>query len=249
MELLQRGKKQHARAQTRMTNPRMMKAVLFLGFLLSTLFLVNYLGKATYFPIQEVKIVGAQRSDHNEIQHLILPLVSRGFFGVDVGEIKERIAQAPWVSHLMVRRIWPNQVLIQITEKIPVARWNDHTLLGSQGELFHPTEASIPQHLPNFIGPEGDHVRMLSYYQKINNLLYPLHFKILSLEFTPYSIWRITFDNGIKLTTGHKGVLASLDRFVKLYPKVVGDRLDRVEYIDLRYSNGIAVKWKSTVVS
>jgi cell division protein FtsQ len=245
MALLDRDKKKSIRSEAKQLNPRLFKKIFLFGIFLSTLFLINYLKHSIYFPIKEVKIVGAQHSDHYTIQHLIQPLVKRGFFGVDVGEIKERISQAPWVSHLMVRRIWPNQVLIQITEKIPVAKWNDHTLISSKGELFHPAETSFPTNLPNFIGQEGDHVRMLSYYQKINNLLYPLHFKILSLEFTPYSVWRITFDNGIKLTTGHKSVLASLDRFVKLYPKVVGDRVDKVEYIDLRYSNGIAVKWKT----
>jgi cell division septal protein FtsQ len=31
---------------------------------------------------------------------------------------------------------------------------------------------------------------------------------------------------------------------VKVYPKIVGMHESDVEYIDLRYSNGIAVKWK-----
>lgn len=243
--VLVRGKKHHDRANFQFISKRLLKIIISLFVFFTIFLLVNHFKQVVYFPIREVKIMGAERTDHDEIQHLIMPLVSRGFFSVDVAEIKERVSQAPWVSKLAVQRIWPNQVFIKITEKIPVARWNQHTLLGSQGELFHPAESTFPSELPNFIGPEGDHAHMLAYYQKINNLLYPLHFKILSLEFMPYSSWRITFDNGVKLTAGHKDILASLDRFVKLYPKVVGNRVDKVEYIDLRYTNGMAVKWKT----
>lgn len=243
--LLDRGKKRYNRADARFVHKHLLKIVFSLFIVVCLFLIVNHLKKATYFPIQEVKIIGAQHIDHDEIQHLVAPLVSKGFFAVDVGEIKDRISQTPWVSRLAVQRVWPNQVVVKITEKIPMARWNENSLVGSQGELFHPLAATFPSDLPRFVGPEGNQVQMLTYYRKINNLLSPLHFKILSLEFTPYASWRIIFDNGIKLTAGHKDIMARLDQFVKLYPRVVGNRVDRVEYIDLRYSNGMAVKWKT----
>ena len=55
--------------------------------------------------------------------------------------------------------------------------------------------------------------------------------------------WNMMFNNGIKMHVGYKDVLTRISHFVKVYPKIVGERANDVEYIDLRYSNGMAVRW------
>jgi cell division protein FtsQ len=52
-------------------------------------------------------------------------------------------------------------------------------------------------------------------------------------------------DNGIFLEAGYKDVLSRLGQLVKVFPKMIGPRIGDVEYIDLRYPNGVAVKWKN----
>jgi cell division protein FtsQ len=243
---LDRARKRQSRPDIQFFNKNSLKFVIPLVLLLGTLFLVSSFKKSIYFPINEVKVFGAQNTDHEMIQHLITPLVSQGFFDVDVSEVKERLSQSPWVERIMVQRIWPSEVRIKIVEKIPVARWNNKGILAAQGEIFQPPEATFPANLPHFVGPEGQQSQMLAYYKKINTLLTPLHFKVSRLEMTPYSSWKMTFDNGIQIAAGHKDILLRLNHFVKLFPKIVGDRSSEVEYIDLRYSNGMAVKWKDT---
>ena len=86
---------------------------------------------------------------------------------------------------------------------------------------------------------------MMEYYAKIASILSPLHFKIARLEETPYQSWSMTTDSGVKVNIGHKDILTRIDHFVKVYSKIVGTRTADVSYIDLRYPNGLAVKWKS----
>jgi len=243
--VLDRGRKRQERANFQFISRHLLKIIGPLFILFGIFFLFSHFKKMTYFPIAEVKVIGAQNIDHEAIQHLIAPLVSRGFFGVDVGEIKDRLSPSPWVARIIVQRVWPDQVFIKVIEKTPIARWNTTDILGSEGELFHPSDMSFSADLPHFVGPEGEQSRMLAYYKKINLLLAPLHFKVSRLELTPYLSWKMTFDNGIQLATGHKDSLTRLTHFVKLYPKIVGDRASEVEYIDLRYSNGMAVRWKT----
>ena len=88
---------------------------------------------------------------------------------------------------------------------------------------------------------------MLQYFYEINRLLKPLHAKISYLELTPYLTWKFKMNNGIMMQIGHKDILTRLNHFVKVYPKIVGDRAVDVEYIDLRYSNGVAVRWRTIV--
>lgn len=151
----------------------------------------------------------------------------------------------PWVAQVVVRRVWPDVVVVTINEKKPVALWNDNSLLSSAGELFSPETKSYPAGLPQLKGPAGEQILMAQYYAKMSSALTPLHCKIMRLELTPAMAWNLTLDNGTKLSIGHKDILTRLNHFVKVYPKVVGDHISNVEYIDLRYPNGMAVKWKS----
>ena len=70
---------------------------------------------------------------------------------------------------------------------------------------------------------------------------------IAILELGPYSTWKAVLDNGIVLQIGHKEILTRLYHFVKVYPKMIGMHAKDVEYVDLRYPNGVAVQWKKTM--
>ena len=192
-----------------------------------------------------VKVVGARHIDHQIVQQSLYPLVNRGFFSVDVEAIKEKLAQIPWVANVAVRRIWPDQVLVTIVEKNPIAHWNQTSLLSSTGDLFNPESGAVPSDLPQFIGPEGKQIYIMQYYNKINSLLMPLHFKVARLELTVGHLWGVTLNNGMKLTVNNKDFLTRFSHFVKVYPKLIGDRASDIDYVDLRYANGFAVRWKS----
>lgn len=223
--------------------------MVFLGaIVLACIFTINQFKLSHYFPIKTVRVYGLNRVENQEVQTLLTPLVKQGFFSIDVERIRDRLLQLAWVSDIFVRRNWPDQVEITIIEKNAIARWNGETLLSQAGELFRPKEESLPPDLPELNGPNGKHIVMLEYLTKINRLLMPLHAKISYLELTPYLTWKMQLDNGIRLQIGHKDILTRLNHFVKVYPKIVGDRARDVEYIDLRYSNGLAVRWKTITI-
>jgi cell division protein FtsQ len=218
------------------------KCLVFAAFIFS-LYLITAKFK-TYFPISTVKVYGVLHVDQQDLQQALTPLVSKGFFAIDVELIKDRLLQSPWVSKAVVQRVWPNQVFITVVEKKPIARWNDG-LLSNNGEIFNPESSSFPDKLPQLKGPEGQHLQILQHYRKLSSLLTPLHFKIARLELMPDHSWNVAFDNGIKISMGYKDGLTRMGHFVKVYPKVIGNKFAEVEYIDLRYTNGLAVRWKT----
>lgn len=219
-------------------------ALLGIG-LISSIFLLTHFNLAQYFPIKTVRIYGANQLDHQEIKDLLTPLVNRGFFTVNMAAIRQQLLQIPWVTDIFVRRIWPDRVEITIIEKQAIARWRKESLLSASGELFTPTQTSSVTDLPQFFGPEGKQMIMLEYFGKLNRLLSPIYAKISYLELTPYDTWKIILDNGITIRMGHKDSLTRIAHFVKVYSKIVGNRTSDVDYIDLRYPNGIAVRWKT----
>ena len=220
--------------------------IFFLFFLfLMSVFFVNKIKETNKFPITHVTVYGMNHLDQAEIQHLMTPLVSKGFFAVEVEFIKEQLTRLPWVSDVSVRRVWPDQVIVAISERQPIALWNENSLLSSTGEIFSPEASSMPKTLPHFLGPEGEQIHMLEFYTKIDQILHPLHLKITRLELTPYLSWNVIFDSGMIVHVGYKDVLTRINHFVKVYPKIVGKRATDVDYVDLRYPNGLAVRWKT----
>lgn len=216
-------------------------------FIVSCLFLGTEFNWSQLFPIKTVRVYGINHVDRHDVQAVVRPLVNRGFFTVNVDYIRDRMLQMPWVADIFVRRTWPDQVEITVVERNPIARWNTASLISQNGDLFSPKQETYPAHLPQFVGPDGQQTMMLECFHEMNRALQPLHAKISYLEMTPFFTWKLKLDNGISMQIGHKDILTRLTHFVKVYPKIVGSRSKDVEYIDLRYPNGVAVRWKISV--
>lgn len=205
----------------------------------------RFVHKTQYFPVKYVSVYGAKHVDHQEVQNFLMPLVSHNFFAVDMDLIQDKLRQFSWVEDIAIRRVWPDRVEIHISEHQPVAFWHDGSLLSANGDLFKQGDYEGPSGLAKFEGPDGSQRTMLEYFNDFNRELSPLHVKITQLELTSYQMWRLTLNNGVRLRLGHKNILTRLSQFVKVYPKIIGDKAEEVDYVDLRYPNGMALKWKN----
>ena len=202
-----------------------------------------------YFPIKKVRIYGMKWTNQEEVKSILSPLVNQGFFALNVENIRDRLLQIPWLSDLYVRRIWPDQVEITMIERHPIAYWNEDSLLSDMGEIFTPQfNSNIPISLPKLAGPSGQHIYLMQNYKNMDRILSPLHVKISYLELTPDFTWKLVLDNGMVMHLGQTDGLVRLNHFVKVYSKIVGTKAANVDYVDLRYSNGVAVRWKKTVM-
>lgn len=225
------------------------KAMLIGLVAFSCVYLISHIHISRYFPIKTVRVFGVNRVDRHEVEELVVPLVDHGFFTVNVDYIRDRLLQMPWVADTFVRRAWPDMIDITVIEKNPIARWNDQSLISDMGVLFSPNQDTYPPKLPQLVGPEGKQIEVLQYFNQMGRMFAPIRVKIAYLELTPYSTWKLILDNGMNLQMGRKDILTRLNHFVKVYPKIIGDRAPNVEYIDLRYSNGMAIRWKTPVKS
>jgi cell division protein FtsQ len=218
--------------------------LLLISIIVACAFSFNQLKLSHYFYIKTVKVYGVNRVNEQDVQNILLPLVNHGFFTINIEDIKDRLLQMPWIADIFVRRDWPNQVEITIIEKTPIANWNGKRLLSDSGEIFSPDPKTYPENLPQFMGPESQQIYMLASYLQMNRLIQPLHAKISKLELTEFLTWKVMLDNGIELQLGHKDVMQRIANFVQIYPKIIGNHASDVDYVDLRYANGVAVRWK-----
>lgn len=227
------------------TGKLLLRSFLLLLLFAFALVIYQFIHQTHYFPVKVVEVYGARHENHQEVQNLVSPLVAHNFFAVDIELIKDRLHQFPWVDKVSIRRVWPDRVEVQVTEHQPLAIWHDHNLLSSKGQIFDARGYELPADLPKFLGPEGKQGEMLQFFNDINRSFEPLHAKIAYLELTPYQMWRLVLDNGVRVQIGHKNVLTRLGQFVKVYPKVIGVKAKDVDYVDLRYPSGMAIRWKN----
>jgi cell division protein FtsQ len=192
-------------------------------------------------------VYGAKHVDPNEIQTMLTPLVEHGYFATNLALIRDRLRQLSWVRDIAARRSWPELLSIVLIEKKPLAQMSGGGLLSEEGEVFFPDPKTYPENLPIFSGPAGKQVLMLEHYKNINRIITPLHAKIIYIELTSYEEWIVSLDNGITLHLGQHDILTRLMHFVNVYHKIIGDHAQDVDYVDLRYSNGVAVKRKMSV--
>ena len=59
---------------------------------------------------------------------------------------------------------------------------------------------------------------------------------------TPRRAWQVRADNGPTIELGREDIEPRLERFVGAYARTVGRLQRRIDHVDLRYSNGFAVR-------
>ena len=231
----------HARALTSLLLVTVLASTVLLG--------QQWLSDPWRFPLSVVEVKGDFRFlDKQQLQVAVAPHATGGFFTVDVAAIRTAAEQLPWVRKARVKRIWPATLRLQIEEQQPVAHWGTHGFLNREGEPFLPEETDISLALPSLAGPDGQELKVLGNFQRISETLAPLGIKVTRMELDNRRAWHLQLDNTVLLELGRADAGQRLQRFVRAWPDVFAGRLDDLQRVDLRYSNGFSVSWKQAVL-
>ena len=197
------------------------------------------------FPINVVEVKGDYRYiDRQQLQSALEAHAGGGFFTVDVAAIRAAAEQLPWVYKAKVQRIWPDKLRLVIEEQQPVAHWGDVALLNRFGEIFVPQNTAGLPALPYMAGPDGYERKVLEIYQQASRVLAPLGLQVNRVAMDERRALSLVLDGGVQLELGRSDAWLRLQRFVQAYPGVFEGQLQRLQRVDLRYSNGFSVYWQ-----
>lgn len=197
------------------------------------------------FALEKVKVVATyEHLDSKMLQNIIESCVSTNFFDVDTANLRRELLRLPWVYRVSIRRKWPDTILVNIEEQKAIAQWKDEALLNIDGMLFTPPKETFPVGLPLLNGPEDDIQEVVNNYRKMEAMLETLGFKITQLAVDEQYVWRVTLNTEGNILLNSDNVLEDLQKFVDIYPKIIANHPNEViEMVDLRYKDGMAVKW------
>lgn len=198
------------------------------------------------WPVGSVLIEGKFRHlQQAQLQQAVAPLAASGFFVVDVSEIQAHLQALAWVDQVSVRRVWPDELDIEVREQQPVARWGTGGFINTRAEVFRPQQVPELTSLPMLDGPEGYQRRVLGMHARMQALVKPLALEVDRLSLDARRAWRLRLSNGLTLEVGRNHPLKRVARFVKVYPAILASAEGRLTAVDLRYSNGFAARWQA----
>ena len=166
-----------------------------------------------------------------------------GFFSTNVKSVRASIETLPWVEAASVRRSWPHTLYVDITEEVPVARWQGDGLVDMRGRVFVHDASDAWGKLPLISGPEGSESDVLSEYQTFSALLARKGLSILQLAVDARGASNLKLNDGIEVRLGREEAELRLQRFADVVLPTLREDLASVAYVDMRYPNGFAVGW------
>lgn len=199
-------------------------------------------------PIDRVQVKGSfQYLVKQDLYDAIGDLSNNGFFSVDVRAVKLAAESLAWVDRASVRRIWPNILQVEIVEQVPLAKWKDGRVVNRRGEVIDVEDGSQLSALPIFSGPEGSSEMLAKRFQVMSEKLTQVKLGVVALNMNERRAWRVSLNNGLQLLLGRQSNETQLGRFVDAYKTVLADKVEKIQSIDLRYTNGFSVSWRPVV--
>ncbi|MGI9307655.1 MAG: cell division protein FtsQ/DivIB [Gammaproteobacteria bacterium] len=196
-------------------------------------------------PINSVRIDGPfERVSALQIEAAVTPYLEDGFLATNLGELRQIIVDLPWVQDVTVRRSWPSTVSIKIIEEQAAACWSGRGLLNVYGELFVTDATHIPVELPQLSGPPGTELQVSRRFFDINSRLEQRGLNAVGLTVDERGSWTLSLSNGMEVRFGSIAIESRTARFFLALDQVLTPLADKVDYIDMRYTNGFAIGWK-----
>ncbi len=161
----------------------------------------------------------------------------------DLAQIKTLLTALDWVHHVNVRKAWPDGISIKIYPEQIIAYWNDDGFINEEGEALV-TDLLIGGDLPHLYGPEGEEQEVMVRYQQFNRMLAGYGHTIEALRYSERGAWIIETKDGLQVLLGKEDLKARMQSLLTVSEnlRLAGD-IGRVERMDARYSNGVAVRF------
>lgn len=208
------------------------------------MFLVYQLMTSSNFPINEIGIKGEYENINKRQINLIKnKFINKNFFGINLESTRQAFKKLPWIRDVSIRRDWNNfGLLVEIESHKPIARWNNRGLVNSFGEIFH---AAYEDDLPLFVGPDEFAKEMTVKFNQINKILEKESMQIGTISLSSRLSWEIYTNNHMRIFLGKENknsIVNKLNILMENYHRVLSELKSQIDYIDLRYKDGFAVK-------
>ena len=197
-------------------------------------------------PVRTVQVSGAfQRVSPLEVEQAVRAQLRGGFVTANLDALQHAIESLAWVDRARVQRRWPDGLAVQVTEQAAVARWGEAGLINTRGELFLRDARHVPSELPRLEGPAGSEQQVAELFFQVQPRLLEAALRVTALRLDARGAWELDLANGVTVRLGRRQLQERVERFLKVGVPVVAARANDIAFLDMRYSNGFSVGWRT----
>jgi cell division protein FtsQ len=206
--------------------------------------LASIVGNVIQKPIAHITVNGDLKFVKNEAIYLLMEdAIKKSFVGENLQGMRKKVLENPWVDNVFLQRQWPDTLIVDVVEQQPIARWGDKGFVNFRGELVLTEENQRLNHLPVLNGSDHETALIMKQYQILSQFLTQHEKNISQLEKDALGIWRLHLNNGWELVIGRSDLSEKIQRFLKILSTKNIPEQESIQVVDMRYENGIAVKW------
>jgi len=193
-------------------------------------------------PVRVIEVRGELHHHSSKaLQETIGERLHGGILSADLWDLKRAAEDLPWVGSASIRRVWPDRLEVSVQEHKPVGRWNDDGLVTAEGLVFRPRDGTFPAGLPLLEGPDERAREVVRRYFEWRDDLMLVGHLMQTVSVDARGAWEIELVTGPRLELGTGDVRPRLERFLSSAHQL--EAAGQALSVDLRYSNGFAVRW------
>ncbi len=183
------------------------------------------------------------------IRSTALGKIRGNFFTTNLDAIRHAFEMVPWVRKASVRREWPDRLIVTLEEHSPLGTWGDDgQILSVKGDVFTANLAEVEEEsrLLEFSGPQGSEKDVLQHYLDFKDRFRAISLTPEAVRYSKRYAWEVKLNDGVTVQLGREENSAVLkervDRLIQVYPELTHRLQGKIESVDLRYPNGLALK-------
>ena len=222
--------------------------------------------------VRVVKVEGQlSEAEAAQIRRRIGQVLQRRLLTMDVARLRERVLELSWPGAVSVRKVWPDTIVVRVARRSVVARWADAGYLTPAGEILNTPNG--PLDLPVFDCALSSPRQAMELYRYLQGMARDAGLVIDQVVENELGEWRLAVSapattpaetqnapgagkgagdiaswasdpGSLTVMLGADRLRERMQRFLVACSRLLGSRAGAVEYVDLRYQNGIAVRWR-----
>lgn len=212
--------------------------------------LLARLQRPDVMPLSRVVVDGGlEHLRRDQLEEVVTQAVSGNYFTVDIEAVRRAAGSLEWVEDASVKRVWPNALVIDVRERRAFARWGESALVNRAGEVFRPSSLDGVGELPLLEGPDERGSEVVGRFVQLESVFRNAGYgRLERLRLDARGGWSLWLEGGLNIVLGKEAVEPRLARVLGVL-RTLGSDAQRLETIDARYANGMAVRWKQNEIT
>lgn len=199
------------------------------------------------FPVRDIVFIGNKHLTDDELEKLAGVQMNEGMLIISNKSLSERLLKSPWIKSVMIRKGFPDTLIIMVEESEPVALldMNGHLfLMDENGKFLEELRGDSIPFLPIITGDPFTQKDGFVEAMKLVKLMHKTGFvsqrdNIVINTKKPHELTANIDGTIVKIGSGDYE--EKLERFLQLENDIKNLRIP-VDYIDLRFNNKAILK-------